>query len=139
MILEDEALLSEFNANPGAPEEALSAFVGILPHEYLAFLCRRNGGEGFVGENYLILWKAGELLELNEGYEAPKYAPDLFLFGSNGGGEAFAFDKREQPWPIVMVPFIGMQLNEAIPAGRTFSEFLRRLAQDGIFNPPSNL
>jgi hypothetical protein len=132
--LEGEALLSEFNANPGASEEALSAFVGFLPDEYLTFLRRRNGGEGFVGDNYLILWRAEELLELNEGYGATEYAPDLFLFGSNGGGEAFAFDKREQPLPIVMVPFIGMQLDEAIPARKTFSEFLHRLAKDDIFN-----
>ena len=133
MNAEDEALLSEFNANPGASEEALSALVGPFPDEYLTFLRRHNGGDGFIVSNYLVLWKAEEIFPFNRDYQVEKWAPDLLVFGSNGGGEAFAFDKREHPWSIVMVPFIGMELEVALPAGRTFSEFLHRLAQDNIF------
>lgn len=69
----------------------------------MTFLRRHNGGEGFIGSNYLILWKAEEILPFNRDYEVERMAPDLLAFGSNGGGEAFAFDKREQSWPIVMV------------------------------------
>ena len=64
-----------------------------LPSEYLEFLRFTDGGESFIGPNsYAMLWKIDELLRFNREYEVPEYAPGLFLFGSNGGGEAFAFD-----------------------------------------------
>jgi hypothetical protein len=57
-----------------------------------------------------------------------EFAPGLFAFGTNGGGEAFAFDLRTSTMPIVMVPFIGMELSEARSIGTTFNGFLTALA-----------
>jgi hypothetical protein len=55
--------------------------------------------------------------------------PGLFLFGSNGGGEAYAFDTRENPWVVVQVPLIGMgDAASAIPLGGSFTEFLKNVA-----------
>jgi hypothetical protein len=54
-----------------------------------------------------------------------QFAPDLLLFGSDGGGEAYAFDTRESPWGVVKVPFIGMSDRQSIVLlGRSFVEFL---------------
>ena len=77
-----------------------------------------------------MLWKIDELLRFNREYEVPEYAPGLFLFGSNGGGEAFAFDLRaEGRNPVVSVPFIGMDVRDALPLAETFDGFLEHLAR----------
>jgi len=102
----------------------------LFPSDYKTFIAGRDGGEGFIGNQYLILWRAGELIEFNLDYEVEKYVPGLIFFGSNGGGEAFAFDARpEGNMGIRMVPFIGMSLNDAKFVAGTFNEFLTRLAE----------
>jgi len=51
----------------------------------------------------------------------------FFGFGSNGGGELLAFDLRDgEPYPIVIVPLIPLDPNEAIQIARSFDE-LREL------------
>jgi hypothetical protein len=77
-----------------------------LPAEYVQFLEQMNGGEGFIGENYLRVWPIEDLIQNNKNYHVDEVAPELFLFGSSGGGEAFAFGTRSSPPPIVAVPFI---------------------------------
>ena len=129
-----EELLARFNGNSPATEFAIREFEresGLrLPQDYERFLRQTNGGEGFVGPNaYVILWRVEELLELNRAYEVSVYAPGLFLFGSDGGGEAFAFDVRSNPAPTVSVPFVGMDRSLARPIGTTFTGFLQALAQ----------
>lgn len=129
--VDKERLLAKFNGNP--PEDAnsirqMETDIGLhLPEDYAKFLKEVDGGEGFVGNAYLILWRAGELLEMNKAYQVAEYAPGLFLFGSDGGGEAFAFDTRSATWPIVSVPFVGMELKLARPVASTFKTFLEEL------------
>lgn len=118
----DESLLKETELHFGCS----------LPQQYKSFMSENDGGEGFVGEQYIILWRVNELVEFNNDYEALKYAPGLLLFGSNGGGEAFAFDTRDVKLPIVMVPFIGMSLVDAILVAGSFEDFFLKLA-DGTF------
>jgi hypothetical protein len=126
-----EQLLAKFNGNPPAEAEAilrLEVESGLnLPIEYKEFLRQQNGGEGFIGSAYAMLWRAEELPEMNKSYQVHEYAPGLFLFGSDGGGEAFAFDTRTDAEPIVSVPFVGMELNEARPVASNFNEFLEAL------------
>lgn len=55
------------------------------------------------------------------------YAPGLFLFGSDGGGEAFAFDLRSNPPPVVSVPFVGMDLSLVEFVAVDFGAFLEVL------------
>src|SRR5690348_14377198 len=112
-----ERLLAKFNGNPPADAisiRTLESEAGLrLPEEYRKFLQEMDGGEGFIGNAYLILWRTGELLEMNKAYQVGEYAPGLFLFGSDGGGEAFGLDTRIDAKPIVSVPFIPMDLNLA--------------------------
>ena len=87
-----------------------------------------NGGEGFIGENsYLILWPVDDLHRFNREYEATTYAPGLLLIGSSGGGEAFAYDTRRTPWPVVRVPFVGMDVDLAEDVAKDFMSFLEAL------------
>ena len=66
--------------NAGASEEEISGAIASLgsnlPPDYVRFLRSNNGGEGFVGDEYLIFWKAEELGRLNRGYEVSSLAPD---------------------------------------------------------------
>ncbi len=126
-----ERLLAKFNGNPPADASSIRKVetdAGLrLPEDYAKFLQGMDGGEGFVGSAYVILWRVGELLEMNRAYQVAEYAPGLFLFGSDGGGEALAFDMRTEAKPIVSVPFVGMELNLARPLGSNFSVFLEEL------------
>ena len=102
-----------------------------LPHDYIEFLRASNGGEGFLGQNYVMLWRVEELKPLDDSYEVAQYAPKLLLFGSNGGGEAYAFNMRVSPWAVVKVPFIGMgDAQSAILLACSFAEFLNNMAHD---------
>ncbi|MEO9131263.1 MAG: SMI1/KNR4 family protein [Sphingomonas sp.] len=105
----------------------MAALGHILPDDYIKFMEQFNGGEGFIGEHYLSLWKSGDLKTHNREYEFPKYAPALFAFGSNGGGEAFAFDMRVTPATVVIVPFIGLSYQDATWVAASFDDFLARL------------
>jgi hypothetical protein len=132
MTLSDrERLLVKFNGNPPSETTAIRQFEtksGFrLPDDYAQFLQQTNGGEGFVGNAYVILWRAEELLEMNKAYQVTEYAPGLFLFGSDGGGEAFAFDTRSDANPIVTVPFVGMELKLARSVAHSFEAFLEEL------------
>jgi hypothetical protein len=90
----------------------VDADMGPLPEDYRDFLRRHNGGEGFIGGEYLLLWPAERLAAVNEGYEVAKYAPDLLLFGTNAGPDAYAFDRSRSPWPVVTTPFVGLGVEE---------------------------
>lgn len=93
----------------------------------MQFMQETDGGEGFIGDAYIILWRLGELLEMNKAYQVTEYAPGLFLFGSDGGGEAFAFDRRSAAKPIVSVPFVGLELKVVRRVASNFKAFMEQL------------
>lgn len=100
-----------------------------LPEDFLELYRHANGLSGNLepsGE-HLIVWPIGELPELNAAYNVSDYAPGIFIFGSNGGGEAYGFDTRQPGLPVVMIPFIGMELRYARPVAPSFTEFLDAL------------
>lgn len=115
---------------PAAPSvvEELTSRLGIaLPADYLDFLRQHNGGEGFIGANYIVFWKAEELMDFNREYEVEKYAPGILLFGSDGGGEAYGFDVQSREMLIVRVPFIGMERRYATPVARNLPDLFAKL------------
>lgn len=119
--------------NPPASEEAINQLVSALgralPVDYVHFLTRHDGGEGFVGENYVILWKAEELVPFNREYEVDQYAPGILLFGSNGGGEGYGFDTKDSAMPIVRVPFIGMERRYATLVASSFTNMFGQMVK----------
>lgn len=121
--------LREFHQNEPASVASLRQFERLsgfaLPDEYVSFLQRSNGGEGYSHQGrFLSLWRLEELLPLNDSYQAPQLVPSLFIFGSNGGGEAFAFDRRTAELPIVCVPFVGMHLSLIKILAQGFQELI---------------
>lgn len=124
--------LNNMTTNPAATptiiETAENELRHALPADYIEFLKNANGAEGFVGKNsYIMLWKVDELAHLNRKYEVEEYAPGLLIFGSDGGGEAYGFDTRKAGWPIVRLPFIGMDWSLAIPMADSFWAFMQAL------------
>lgn len=123
--------IEKLNRRPPATGEAIAAFESVngknLPGDYADFLKITDGGEGFIGKAYVILWGVGELISMNQGYEVENYAPGLLIFGSDGGGEAYGFDTRNPQWPIVQVPFVGMAWEPAEPIAASFTGFVEHL------------
>jgi len=109
--------------------EELSSSLGVaLPSDYLDFLGNHDGGEGFIGDNYIVLWGAEELANFNREYEVDKYAPGILLFGSDGSGEGYGFDTQSIAMPIVRMPFIGMARRYATPIAKDFPDLFAKLA-----------
>ena len=112
----------------GASEEAISSLKCMcerLPEEYIEFLRTSNGAEGFIGNGYLSMWSAEDVVSLNQKYRVQEFAPGLLLFASDGGGTGYGFDCRtSNALPIVDVTFVGLSFDESIPRGNTFGEFL---------------
>lgn len=129
-----DAALEEWHLEEGATQDEIDAAEGALglslPADYLAFMREHDGGDGFVGKNYLMLWGVSELEQFNREYRVNEFAPGLLLFGSSGGGEAYAFDTRKSGMPVVRVPFIPMGLRYVRDVARTFAEMLVHLASE---------
>jgi hypothetical protein len=127
---------NNFLNKPGANQEdierACTALNFTPPSDYLDALRFSNGGEGFINHSYLRLYSIEELLTLNESYQVNTFAPGLIIFGSTGGGEAYAFNTRNAPIELIQIPFIPLDLEYGESLGQTFLEFLQRLAENGI-------
>ena len=116
-----------FQPNAPASTEALASLGTVLakslPESYFAFLARANGGEGFIGDRYVQLWRAEELAEMNRAYKTTEFFPNLFFIGSDGGGEAYAFDLSRTDATVFEVPFVGLP-TAARPIANSFDSFL---------------
>lgn len=112
-------------------QEVVKAINLDLPSDYLEIFSFMNGGEGFIGDNYCRLYPLDELVSLNESFSVKEFAPEIFIFGSNGGGEAFAFDTAKSPYAIVRIPFIPMDLDFIDLIGKTVGEFFSSFSTSG--------
>ena len=116
-----------FQPNAPASAEAVASLrTGLaksLPERYFAFLAHANGGEGFVGDRYVLLWRAEELAEMNRAYKTAEFFSSLFFIGSDGGGEAYAFDLSRTDETVFEVPFIGLP-TDARAIASSFASFL---------------
>jgi len=109
------------------PPEALMA--QAVPADFTAALTEYGGREGFLGQCYLRLYRLAELLSVNEAFAVPRYAPGLLIFGSDGAGEAYAFELGTGR--ILMVPFVPLGMDDAQVVGNDFIHFVGRLADSG--------
>ena len=130
----DKKYFEKFNGNVGITKEELLKLKlpKNLPLDYLELLQLYNGGEGFVGEEYLILYSAEELKQMNATYEIEKYTPGIFLIGSNGGDEAIAFDLRNSLIKVILIPFM-FEYKAIIELGNNMSKFFKKVFEIGYF------
>jgi cell wall assembly regulator SMI1 len=96
-----------------------------LPADYRAPMRRSDGAEAEFGQSWVVLWRVGDLVEHNEAYRVAEFAPGLTFFGSNGAGEAYAWDWRPTRRSLyVVIPFITPDPEATVPCADTFEEFL---------------
>ena len=93
-----------------------------LPQDFIEFYKEANGADINANEAYVILWPLTDLIQLNKDYNVERYAPEFFIFGSDGGDTAYAIEK--ETGYIFEMPFIGMSKEEAVFKSRTFNEFI---------------
>ena len=121
--------------DPADPDAIAALAVGApvpLPAEYLALLRLHDGGEGELGAEpgWFQLWPVDEVLTANRDYQLAEFLPGFFGFGSSGGGDLLALDCRGRPpWPVVVVPFIPVDVAEAQSVAADFGGFVRLLGR----------
>lgn len=129
-------IFERFNGNPPLDMTSIDLIQKEsgtqMPSDYLDFLQFANGGEGWIGDFYIILWRFDHLFQMNDSYNAKEYIPELLLIGSDGGGEAYAFDHISIPWKVVRSPFVGMDRKSVVVIASSFKEFLAKLSTPGI-------
>ena len=130
----EKKYFEKFNGNTGVPVDInlKSKLPTKIPLDYFNFISLYNGGEGFIGEEYLKLYKIEELLHINEDYSVDEFAPDIFIIGTNGGGEAIAFDFRYENPKYILIPFI-FDYNDVIELGNNINDFFARIYKKGYF------
>ena len=120
-----------FNSGAGAVE--IDAFNGSLnaeaPADYLEFMRGANGGAGWVGgtANWLTLWSLSDVKRLHRAYLVRRFAPGMIIFGTNGYSDAFAFDTTIEPWPVIQLPFMEMNVDLSVNVAPSFLESLQAL------------
>ena len=74
-----------------------------LPKDYVDFMRKHNGGEGNIGETWLVLYPLEELQEINDDYETKCFLPNHIIIGSDGGGEFYGIDKEGNYFNVPML------------------------------------
>jgi len=107
-----------------------------FPPDYIEFMAYANGAGGFIGEALLYLYRLERVVERNlEDWEAgfPRHYVE---FGSDGGGEAYVFDKRgEGAARIIQKPADSDDPADAIPVGATLAELFEFVRQGAGLGP----
>jgi hypothetical protein len=92
----------EFN-EPYDGDEIIRINEVVLPKNYLEFMKKHNGGEGDIGENWLVLYSLEELQEVNDDYETKQFLPGRIIIGSDGGGELYGLDDKGNYFNVPMI------------------------------------
>lgn len=120
-----ESLLTECVKQPGA--SAVPDDIGL--GDYSDILKWHNGIEGFVGPaQYLMLWSAEQIPDLNAAYHVEDYALDIILLGTDGGDTGYGRDKSTGKFGSV--PLVGMSRVGFKEMGASFEEFLEQLSKE---------
>jgi hypothetical protein len=124
-----DILNNNWHMNEKCTEPAIEEFnksAGILPdNDYLDFLKWSNGGEGYIGNNYISLWKIENIVQLNKDYMIQKYLGDRCIaFGTDGGDNCYCFDYSENPC-VIRVPLGDLDPAEKKIIADTFSGFIK--------------
>lgn len=111
----------ETNLNDiGIVEEQLHI---VFPEDYLEFLKWSNGGEGYIGKNYVSLWKVEDLEVLNREYQIQTYLLKGYLgIGTDGGGICYGFCLEKQ-FAIFKCPLGDLDINEITIVANYIKDF----------------
>ena len=128
----------EWHKVDGASADAITALKSLapvdLPESYYSLLSFSNGGEGplAVQPLWFQLYPAEETAQIEREGTFREFFKGLFVIGGNGGGEAVAFDLRENaPYPIVAFDMTNIDLQESVrPIAPSFDAALELIGRD---------
>lgn len=124
-------LTTRMDRRPGASANDLETIGSYLrfkpPNDYVEFMSETNGSEGPIGaDGYLAIYTTQELLDCNA--HMMELEPGILFFGTNRGGEGFAFELDRPSHGIIAVEFADLDRARARPMGKTLVEFLEILS-----------
>ncbi len=128
----------EWHKVEGASANAIAALKSLvpvdLPESYYLLLAFSNGGEGplAVQPLWLQLYPAEEAAQIQREGTFREVFEGLFVIGGNGGGEAVAFDLRENaPYPVVAFDMTNIDLQQSIrPIAPSFDAAMDLIGRD---------
>jgi len=125
-----EKINTNWNKNSKADKQSISTVESSLnfrfPDDYKAFLYWSNGGEGYVGRNYVSLWRIEDSITLNHEYQIQKYlTQNFFAFGTDGGGICYGFVINDG-FAVSKCPFGDLDINEVLKIAPSFSDFIEK-------------
>lgn len=83
-----------------------------LPDDYKDFMLWSNGGEGYIGTQYLALWRIEDVMQLNNEYQIQKYLSQKSLaIGTDGGDSCIGF-YFGKPTFVFLQPLGDLDLSE---------------------------
>jgi len=118
--------MTTIDRNSAPTESQVNTFLDSLqfslPTDFISFFKEANGADITKDSGFILLWPLTDMVQLNKEYDVEEYAPEFFIFGSDGGDMAYAIDKTTGY--IFEMPFIGMSKDEAIFKTKTFTDFV---------------
>lgn len=124
-------LLSSLTLMPPAEDlsiERLAHAVGAqLPPSYVEMLKVADGGEGSIGDNYIVIYPTEELIDTP--YPYAEFVPGLLFFGGDGGEALFGFDVREGSDRVLVVHGDDLEPNHVVELSPSLVGFLELLHQ----------
>ena len=124
---------SKLLAKPNLDLEALEHTLDFrLPEDYKYYLLNFTSFEDFIGPEYLSLWGAEELVQLNREYNIFENLPNTICIGSNMSSEFIAIEHtNNEIYQVVLSPLTVLNTHYHINIGDSFANFINRL-DDGI-------
>jgi len=121
--------MATIESNLPPTNEDVELFIGKvnfrLPQGFMEFYKETNGAYINGEKKNIVLWPLTDLMQFNTDYKVDIYAPGFFIFGSDGGGMAYAIEK--DTGFIFEMPFIGMSKEEALFISEIFDGFIETL------------
>jgi hypothetical protein len=133
MLPRIKELARDMVRQPGASSQHLNELRDFFnsinfspPDDYVEFMKESNGAEGNVGKKaYLAIYSVQEMREHNALSQVLE--PQLLFFGSNRGGEGYAFDLSRADKQIIAIAQEDLDRTYANDMGTSLLEFLEGL------------
>ncbi len=129
--------ISNWSAVPPCTLRVIKRVMGEIGIEcdpgYQEFLSWSDGGEGYIGYNYLSLWSLKTLSQLNKDYDIKKYLGDnYFVFGTDGGSNCYGFDFSNSG-VIFTAPLGDLdEDDEIVILAKNFDEFINKAKKEKL-------
>jgi hypothetical protein len=92
-------LEQRWHLRPGATlrevQHAAAIFGVVFPDDYIEIMTWSDGGDFLLGENYLRLWRSGEIVARNADLEVQMYLPGTVAIGNDAGDMLYLLDYRQ--------------------------------------------